>query len=168
MLKIAPATSDVDLAEVRRLCWDYHSFLLNLSGTDRNITETFYPVAKYAALMDGLAQEHARPGGIILLARIDGKPVGCGMTHAIGDHTCEVKRVFVSDAARGQGVAARLCTALMDQARTDGFKTMVLDTSKSLTGAQNLYSKLGFKLRGPYQPIPERVLPHLLFYEIAL
>lgn len=168
MLEIAPATSDRDLEDVRALCWDYHDFLLNVSGTDREITETFYPVAKYTALMDNLAVEHARPQGIILLARLDGNAVGCGMTHALDAHTSEIKRVFVSDAARGKGVAARLCSALMDQARADGFTNMVLDTSKTLTDAQKLYSKLGFMARGPYQPIPKDALPALLFYEIAL
>ena len=168
MLEISPAITAADLAEVRRLCWDYHSFLMNNSTMDREITETFYPPAKYTGLMDNLAQEHARPSGIILLAHMDGQAVGCGMTHAIDAQTSEMKRVFVSDAARSKGVAAQLCTALMDQARKDGFSNMVLDTSKMLAGAQSLYTKLGFKSCGPYQPIPQDILPALLFYEIAL
>ena len=90
------------------------------------------------------------------------------MIHALDAQTSEMKRVFTTDAARGKGVAAQLCTHLIDQARADGFSRMVLDTSKSLTGAQRLYSKLGFTPRGPYQPIPDDVLPDLLFYEIAL
>ena len=168
MLRLSLATTAEDLAEVRALCWAYHDFLLNNSSTDREITETFYPAVKYAALMGKLAQEHARPNGIILLARLDDQVVGCGMTHALNPQTSEMKRVFVNDVARGKGVAAQLCSALMDQARADGFTRMVLDTSKSLTSAQRLYTRLGFKACGPYQPIPDAVLPALLFYEIAL
>lgn len=165
---ITPATSEPDLAAVRTLCWGYRDFLLNNSAKDRQITETFYPVPKYETLMQALQTEHARPQGIILLARLNDQPIGCGMTHAIDPQTAEIKRVFVTEAARGQGIAAQVCTALMDQARADGFTRMVLDTSKSLTGAQRLYTKLGFTPRGPYQPIPDDVLPDLLFYETAL
>jgi GNAT superfamily N-acetyltransferase len=153
---------------VRQLCWDYRSFLLNFTEVDRDITETFYPVPKYAALMDRLEQEHARPRGVILLARGAGAPIGCGMTHALDDETAEIKRVFVSETARNGGVARMICQALMDQARSDGFSRVVLDTSRSLVAAQALYARLGFAARGPYQPVPDDVLPHLLFFEAKL
>lgn len=165
---IRPATTAADIAAVRTLCWAYRDFLLNHSGADREIIETFYPQDKYQTLMDGLAVEHARPQGIILLAELDGAPMGCGMTHAIDPQTAEIKRVFVSEAARGQRIADRVCRALMDQARVDGYTRMVLDTAKTLTGAQRLYERLGFGKRGPYQPIPDHALPHLVFYEAPL
>ena len=79
---ITLATSEADLAAVRSLCWDYHSFLLHNSDIDRDITQAFYPAAKYEALMQALPQEHARPQGIILLAKLNDTPVGCGMIHA--------------------------------------------------------------------------------------
>jgi ribosomal protein S18 acetylase RimI-like enzyme len=165
---IRPATTAADIAAVRDLCWAYRDFLLNHSEIDREITETFYPVDKYQTLMDGLEDAHARPNGSILLAEIDGVAVGCGMIHAIDPQTSEVKRVYVSDAARGQGIADRLCRALMDQARADGFSRMVLDTSKALTSAQRLYTRLGFRKCAPYQPMPAHALPHLVFYERSL
>ncbi len=165
---IRPATIEADIQAVRTLCWDYRDFLLNHSGTDRDITETFYPVDKYQRLMEGLEAEHARPQGIILLAEIDGVAIGCGMTHAIDPQTVEIKRVFVSEAARGQRIADRLCRALMTQARTDGYSRAVLDTSRSLTAAQRLYERLGFIKCAPYQSIPDHALPHLVFYETAL
>ncbi|MGJ8627775.1 MAG: GNAT family N-acetyltransferase [Sulfitobacter sp.] len=165
---IRPATTAADIAAVVKLCWAYRDFLLNLSDTHREIVEAFYPADKYQTLMEGLETEHARPQGIILLAELDGQPLGCGMTHAIDDQTSEIKRVFVTEAARGQRIADRLCRTLMDQARTDGFSHMVLDTSKTLTGAQRLYERLGFAKCGPYQPIPDHVLPELVFYKKAL
>ncbi|KIN61265.1 Acetyltransferase [Sulfitobacter noctilucae] len=162
-------TAAADLAAVRTLCWAYRDFLLGNSAIDREITETFYPVDTYTALMDDLPRLHARPTGIILLARgAEGTPLGCGMTHALDAQTSEIKRVFVSDAARGRGVAADICTALIAQAKTDGYKRVVLDTSKSLHAAQRLYTRLGFTACGPYQPIPSEVLPELLFYARAL
>ena len=44
----------------------------------------------------------------------------------------------------------------------------MLDTSIALTGAQALYRAMDFKERGPYQPIPEQMLPYLKFYELPL
>lgn len=165
---IRPATTAADIAAVVALCWAYRDFLLNHSGLDRAITETFYPQDTYQVLMEGLEDEHARPQGIILLAEVEGNPVGCGMTHAIDDQTSEIKRVFVTEPARGQRIADRLCRALMDQARIDGYRHMMLDTSITLTGAQRLYERLGFTKRGPYQPIPDHALPHLVFYQTPL
>jgi GNAT superfamily N-acetyltransferase len=165
---LTQAASPAHLTAVRALCWDYHSFLLHNSDIDREITQTFYPKPKYEALMQALPQEHARPQGMILLATLNDQPVGCGMTHALTPQTSEIKRVFVSNNARGTGIAAQICAALMDQARTDGFTQMVLDTSITLKGAQRLYTKLGFTPRGPYQPVPPEMLPNLLFYESTL
>ena len=158
-----------DLEIVRTLCWSYRDFLLTLGPRDREIIEIFYPKTEYQRLMAQLPQLHARPKGIMLLAK-DAQDValGCGMSHALDDQTSEIKRVFVTENARGRGIAATLCTALVDQARSDEFARVVLDTSKSLAAAQRLYDRLGFVRRGPYQPIPDDVLPHLLFFEKIL
>jgi len=158
---LRPATTDADLAEVRRLCWDYRAAVAAVSATEARLMETFYPVPKYTALMDDLPRLHARPTGIILLAEVGEQAVGCGMTHALDDTTCEIKRVF-------RAIAAQLCEALSDQARVDGFARVVLDTSKNLTSARALYAKLGFTERGPYQDIPADALPHLVFFERPL
>lgn len=166
---LCAASTPHDLDDVRALCWAYRDFLIANSAKDREITETFYPVPKYEALMAKLPDLHARPKGIILLARdLTGIAVGCGMIHALDPKTSEIKRVFVSERARGQGVARMICETLITQAKADGFARIVLDTSRSLTAAQHLYGKLGFAQRDAYQPIPKAVLPELLFYERIL
>lgn len=166
---LTSVTSAKDLDAVRALCWDYRQALIDNNPVDLAITERFYPEPKYTTLMDRLADEHARPKGIILLARdAQGAPAGCGMSHALDAQTSEIKRVFVPQTHRSQGIAARLCSALVDQAKADGFARVVLDTSTHLPGAKQLYDKLGFTRRGPYQPMPEDLLPHLLFFEKAL
>lgn len=167
-LRIARAVSGEQLDAVRALCWAYRDFLLKHAPVEAEITRTFYPQAKYRAVMDALPDLHARPRGVILLATLGDVPVGCGMTHALNDQDAEIKRLFVTPAARGRAVAHKLCTALIDQARADGFTRIVLDTSSGLSAAQALYTKLGFRARGPYQDVPKAVLPHLRFYERAL
>ena len=166
---LSPAERQEDLDAVRALCWDYRTFLMENNPVDLEITDRFYPEPKYRTLMAGRAEEHARPQGIILLARdAEGVPAGCGMSHALDAQTSEIKRVFVPESHRGQGIAGALCNALVDQARADGFARVVLDTSTHLPGAKHLYDKLGFTRRGPYQPMPEDLLPHLLFFEKTL
>lgn len=165
---IRAAQTPADLDAVRALCRAYRDQLIATSAIDAQITETFYPEPKYNALMAGLATEHARPGGIILMAELNGKPVGCGMSHALFPDTSEIKRVFVTPKARGLGVARALMQALIGQARDDGFARVVLDTSVNLGPARALYTALGFRERGPYQDIPPAVLPHLLFFEAPL
>lgn len=165
---IREATTTEDIAAVRTLCWAYRDFLLTASDTDREIIEIFYPKDKYAALMDRITEEHARPDGMLLLAEMDGAPVGCGMSHRLSDTASEIKRVYVTEAARGTGLGRAICTRLIDQARADGYATLYLDTSKALTTARALYTNLGFTERGPYQPVPDAARDIVCFYEMSL
>ncbi|WP_372994024.1 GNAT family N-acetyltransferase, partial [Sulfitobacter sp.] len=64
--------------------------------------------------------------------------------------------------------ARQLVSALVAQARADGFSRVVLDTSVNLGPARALYASMGFSDRGPYQDIPAEALPHLLFFEAKL
>ena len=168
MTTIRPATTPEDLAAVRQLCWDYRAHLAASSPTDAELTETFYPVPKYTALMDSLETLHARPTGIILLAEHAGAPVACAMSHALFPDTSEIKRLYVAPQARGLGLARALVNALTEQAREDGFARVVLDTSRSLAPARALYAAMGFAERDAYQDIPASALPHLVFFEKPL
>ena len=162
-----PQTAE-DIAAVRQLCWAYRDHLIAHSPEQRDIIELFYPEDAYSDLMDRLDQAHARPDGVILLAKKAGTPVGCGMSHRLSPTEVELKRIYVDDAARGTGLGRALCEGLIAQARADGYQTVLLDTSQKLTSARALYAALGFKERGPYQPVPEIALPLLCFYELSL
>jgi len=167
-LTIRPVTTAADLAAVVDLCWAYRDFLYNFGPTERRIVEAFYSQENYAALMDRLAEEHARPRGVIFLAERDGESLACGMSHALSDTQSEIKRVYVTDAARGSGAGRAICQALIDQARADGFRTVFLDTSVAFAPARALYRSLGFVERGPYQPMPEFTRGAICFYELQL
>lgn len=167
-IRIRPAKTPEDLAAARALCWEYRDYLVGFSPALRPVMETFYPKDDYARLMAALAEKHARPRGVILLAEMDGVAVGCGMTHPLNAEDAEVKRVFVREAARGTGAGAKLSQALVDQARADGYRRVLLDTSAEFLGAQRLYEKLGFKARGPYAELPPGTEDKLKFYELRL
>nr|WP_277347829.1 GNAT family N-acetyltransferase [Salipiger mangrovisoli] len=101
----------------------------------------------------------------VLLARIEGAPVGCAMSQRLPDGSSEIKRVYVAPEARGHGLAGLLVEELARRARAAGAPLLRLDTLKTLDAACHLYAKLGFAERGPYQPVPEIALPYLRFFE---
>jgi putative acetyltransferase len=56
----------------------------------------------------------------------------------------ELKRMFVSDAARGQGVAGGLLDALEGSARDAGAVVIRLETGNRSTAATALYERRGY------------------------
>ncbi len=115
-----------------------------------------------------LPVKYGPPKGRTLLAELDGEVVAAGAYHRLEDGVCELKRLFVSAAARGHGTGRKLAQALLDAARADGFTVARLDTAKPLYEAAALYHALGFTDRSPYLDYPERFLPHLTFMERVL
>lgn len=153
---------------VRRLCWQYRDFLLEVSPQSRVIAQTFYPKEKYAAILDRLEVEHAPPEGGIRLALRDGQAVGCGMYHTLEPGIAEIKRVFLSEDARGTGAGHALMQALVEQCRAAGFRAIRMDTGLPLRSAQKLYDAMGFARRGPYYEVPETAEGFLCFFEMEL
>jgi len=56
----------------------------------------------------------------------------------------EVKSMFVSEAARGKGVAAALMRQIEDTARDEGLSVLKLETGNVLHAAHRLYARHGF------------------------
>jgi GNAT superfamily N-acetyltransferase len=94
------------------------------------------------------AAELGPPTGAFLVGYRDGVAVCGGGIKRLPDGACEIKRMYVVPAARGQGVARALLHALEDAARTLGYDTVRLDTGPRQPQAQGLYLSEG------YQPVP--------------
>ena len=86
----------------------------------------------------------------------------------MNEQYAEIKRVFVDVAAQGSGAGETLSRALIAQARSDGYRRILLDTTAVSTPACTLYEKLGFVARGPYTKMPEDVVDLFVFYELML
>ncbi|WP_412148238.1 GNAT family N-acetyltransferase [Curtobacterium flaccumfaciens] len=118
---------------------------------------SLYPAENYHALdVDDLDQ----PDVTFLVAREDGTALGTVALVDAGDGTAEVKRMFVSDAARGLGVGTRLLDALHDRARAVGIGTVRLETGLPQAAAIALYRKAGYTdipRFGPYVDDPTSV-----------
>ncbi len=84
------------------------------------------------------------PNGWFVVARLHGRPVGCGVLKRLDAATGEIKRVWCDAGARGLGVATRIMHRLEGMAAKAGFETVRLDTNRALTEAQTLYRRLGY------------------------
>ena len=86
-------------------------------------------------------------GGEYLVAWEDGVPVG----HAHLDwrrDPPEVQDVFVDEAQRRRGIAARLSTAAEERVRERGYGAIALDVDVENAPARALYEKLGYREKG--------------------
>jgi putative acetyltransferase len=58
--------------------------------------------------------------------------------------TCELKKMYFLDEARGRGVGEQLVRRLLDEAKGHGYRRMYLETLTGMDAAIKLYRKLGF------------------------
>jgi len=100
--------------------------------------------------------EYVPPTGAFLLARDNEQFLGCGALRRFSDFDCEMKRLYVRPAGRNLGLGRQLALALIAEARTLGYKRMLLDTLPTMRSAHALYKSLGFIPAEPYRfnPIP--------------
>ena len=62
-----------------------------------------------------------------------------------------MKRLYARPRVRGSGCGLFLAQRAIDWAIETGYKRMVLDTLPSMTAAQRLYERLGFRDIAPYR-----------------
>ena len=83
--------------------------------------------------------------GYFEVLELDGLVVG---TWGLFPHTrehCELRKMYLSSAIRGQGHGKKMIERAMVKARELRFKTMELETASVLKEAIQLYTKYGFK-----------------------
>ncbi|MDM7854621.1 GNAT family N-acetyltransferase [Cellulomonas alba] len=137
---------DADALALRRAMRDFN----------RATYEHFEPALEAAG---GFEADDARIGAGVLatfVARLDGTPVGHAALRASGDGYAagsgELKKLFVTDEARGVGAARALLAAVEAEARTLGLTSVVLQTGVRQPPAVALYVSAGYRAVVPFGP----------------
>ena len=140
-LKIVDGTNHLD--EVKQLVMEYNKFLgrdLSFQHLDDELSD--------------LSAKYAPPEGRLLCAALNHKIIGCVAYHKHNSERCEMKRLFVRADYRKYHAGSKLIEAIINFAREDGFKEIVLDTITPLQSAIRLYKKFGFVECEPYYHNP--------------
>ena len=161
------ASGDADVAIARALFVEYaHAIGIDLF---------FQSFDEELATLPG---KYAPPEGRLFLAGPPGDAFGCialrplaardpatwsdaGFVPPVG----EVKRLYVQPRARGTGAGHALASAVVDAARSIGYRTLCLDTLEWMSEARALYAKLGFRTCGKYYDNP---LTDAVYYSLQL
>ena len=153
---IAPASLPDDVDTVRQLFTEYVDSL--------GIDLSFQDVATELAQLPG---KYAPPHGVILLARDGaGATPGCvALRPWPRPGVCEIKRLYVRPAARGQALGRQLAEAAIAWAARAGYARVLLDTLATMAAARQLYVALGFHPVAPYYDNP---LPGTLYMALDL
>jgi putative acetyltransferase len=107
-----------------------------------------------------------RPDVAFIVARIDGRAQGCGAVIDSRAGWAEIKRMFVSPAARGQRLGRQLLDKLESIARERGAAVLRLETGGRQPEALALYRSAGFVEIGPFGDY--RADPFSIFMEKPL
>jgi GNAT superfamily N-acetyltransferase len=165
---ISPATSDAVYADFGVLVREYADWCRARFAHESWMIDMAFSHQSLDREIENLAAHYGPPSGRAFLARRDGEVVGCGAYRRRSDEFCEMKRLFVPDRFRGFGIGRKLSAALIASAREEHFKVMRLDTAAHMSEAVALYEAIGFKRCAPYNEYPERLMPHMVFMELAL
>jgi putative acetyltransferase len=90
-----------------------------------------------------------------LVARRDGKAFGCMALVRTGPDKGELKRCFVTEAARGQGAGLAMLLAAEAAAREQKLRVIRLETGHRNIAALRLYRGNGYRERGPFGDYPD-------------
>ena len=124
-----PSTPDA------RWCFDRYFAELKSrfdGGFDPGLSNSAYP------------EELTPPSGLLILGRLQGRPVGCGALKFHKKEPAELKRMWIAESARGFGVGRRLLAELERHARNAGVKVLRLETNRALYEAIRLYRRSGY------------------------
>jgi DNA-binding MarR family transcriptional regulator/GNAT superfamily N-acetyltransferase len=90
------------------------------------------------------ATELKPPVGLLLVARLRNRPIGCGALKFHGDAPADIKRMWIAPSARGLGLGRRLLHELEEHARRSGVSVVRLETNRALREAIALYRRSGY------------------------
>jgi GNAT superfamily N-acetyltransferase len=141
---------ELDLQEVsiRRADLSSEAAIKLISGLNRELSQRYPEDGANHFRLD--AEEVDEGRGTFLIAHAGAEPLGCGAVRRIGAGVAEIKRMYVTPHARGQGLGRKILVALQEEARGLGATRILLETGDSQPEAIALYSRAGFVRIPPF------------------
>lgn len=118
----------------------------------------------FDAEMERFPGEYQPPNGGLFVAEANGEIVGVVGLRPAPDGYVEMKRLYLTDGARGLGLGKQLTETVISRATEMGSQGVVLDTMSSMTAAQDIYRKRGFE---EYRPAKDGGHPDLLYFRLT-
>jgi len=134
MNEIIQAVTEQQIAEAKAIFREYETWL-GMSLCFQGFEEE----------LEGLPGKYAPPDGRLYLAYSGDEVIGCIAMREIEPGICEMKRLYLREAARGKGVGNQLIELVIRDAKSMGYEKMRLDTYPPKMGkAVDLYRSHGF------------------------
>jgi putative acetyltransferase len=132
-LTLSIAAEPLDSDDARRL----------IAALDAGLAALYPPEQRFGT---NLKAEHLEGGhGTFLVARENGRAIGCGAIRVLDATTAEAKRMYVEPDQRGRGIGRAVLAGLEAAARKLGVRRLVLETGIYQDAALTLYRRAGFR-----------------------
>jgi putative acetyltransferase len=133
-MRVQPAETADDWAQAERLVRTYLDglpFVVDFQDVDEELAD--------------LSVTYGGADNVVLLVRDDdGDAVGVAGVKRFDERDAELKRMYLDPSARGSGSGRALAEAAIAEARSRGYRRLLLDTVARLTTAIAIYESLGF------------------------
>ena len=135
---VSPGAAD-EIELVRQLFREYQQSI----GTDLCFQD-------FEAELATLPGAYAPPRGRLYLGLDSGAAACCAALRPADGDAAEMKRLYVRPRYRGLGYGETLARAVIADAKSLGYRRLVLDTLPTMKEAQTMYEALGFRDIEPY------------------
>jgi GNAT superfamily N-acetyltransferase len=136
-IELVSVASARDVAQASLVLGEQRAWIERVTGLDLADVQP----DEYGNLLDW----YRPPAGRLLLARLDGEPVGVIGLRRQQDGVAQLRRLYVRPGARGRGVARRLVNEALRAAGLMGAALVYVETAPwSMPTAVRLLRRLGF------------------------
>lgn len=147
-IEIIPAYQKTD--DIRTLFTEYTGILSEGDAQFRSYLE----IQHYDDEFEHPEHKYGLPDGRLYIALYEGNLAGCVALRKIDDTACEIKRLYVRNAYRGNGIGNVLTDKLIQDAKQIGYQHILLDTFPFLERAIHMYRVRGFRETEKYNDSP--------------
>ena len=138
------------LDEARQLFKEYTGMIMSQSDEVREVLKSQH----FEDELADINKKYGFPSGRLYIAADNDRVAGCAGLTRNDDSYCEIKRLYVRPAYRGQHISRLLVDQIIADAKVIGYKYMRLDTFPFMHTAINLYEKYGFYYVEKYNDNP--------------